>query len=290
MRAIPNRTLGRKRQTLLSAYTETYGAALRRSQSMAALRAARVDSELAYRARGAFLASMNHELRTPLNAITGFAGLLKHTPPEATSVEKRDEYLDYILNSAEVLLSHIDMILAISDAESGGTSLARRAFDIRDVVRQTVEQMEGQDSVPTIDLPRRLPLVDADPDKIGEALGHVVAFIQGASNEPQPIKISARAGLGGRSAGFLYVAIECPGTVIPESDIRAAFRVFDQFHEGLDRRFEGHAIGLPIAKSYIELNRGRFNVKSTEDTGVLIRFALPVAAAEHQEMAKGLAQ
>ena len=75
--------------SLLGRYQALYGDSIRRRQNTVALRAARVEAELAYKARGAFLASMNHELRTPLNAITGFAGLLKEADTYGFAPEQR---------------------------------------------------------------------------------------------------------------------------------------------------------------------------------------------------------
>ncbi|MEM9422665.1 MAG: histidine kinase dimerization/phospho-acceptor domain-containing protein [Pseudomonadota bacterium] len=174
---------GRGQRSLLGSYTEKCADAIRRNQSTIALRAARVDAELAYRARGAFLASMNHELRTPLNAITGFAGLLKQSEDMNLTPEQRGEYLDYILQSADLLLSHINTILQIADAESGGTKLARRAFDVGDVIDQVLEGLNdsgvaGQLSV-SQDVPSALPPVNADPDKIAVALQHLIGFVRG---------------------------------------------------------------------------------------------------------------
>lgn len=267
-------------QDLLAAYTDTFGAALRQSRSLVALRAAKVDAELAYRARGAFLASMNHELRTPLNAITGFAGLLQATPLETLTTERRDEYLGYILESAELLLSHIDMVLEVAAAESGGAKLARCAFDLRDVLRQATAEWVTDGRLQT-DIPRTVPLVDADPDKVTTALSHLLNFI-GRDEATQDVRLSVRTGLAGKSASFVYVALEARSVVIPEDDMRDSQRIFQQIHDGLDRKFDLNRLGLPIARSIIELNRGKFSVKSTADTGTLIRFALPLAAEEHQ--------
>ena len=284
---------GRGRRSLLSKYTERCGDAIRRSQSTVALRAAKVDAELAYRARGALLASMNHELRTPLNAITGFAGLLKQAEEMNLTPEQRGEYLDYILQSADLLLSHINTILEIADAESGGAKLSRRAFDVGDVINQVTEtldeQSEGAPLHVTMDLPSAVPPVNADPDKIAVALRHLLTFMRGGVTEAVDLKVTVRAGLAGKSANFVYVALEGSGQLYTQADIQTALRVFERVHEGLDRKFEGHRLGLPIAKSYIELNQGKFSIKTSSEGALLVRFALPVARGEHQETFERLA-
>jgi signal transduction histidine kinase len=270
---------GRERQSLLSSYTDRLHDALYRQQSAVALRAARVDAELALRARGAFLASMNHELRTPLNAITGFAGLLKQTGHADLPESQRNEYLDYILQSADLLLSHINTILEIADAESGGSKLSRRAFDLVSVLEQTIaDAAEVTDRLDILtDLPDRIPPVDADPDRIAAAMRHLLEFVVTALDGPGGLRITVRQGLAGASADFVYIAMECDELRDIQDEIAAAMRVFDHVHEGLDRKFDTRRLGLPIAKSNIELNGGRFNIKTSVGGGTLIRFALPVA-------------
>lgn len=280
----------RREDDLLTAYSAKFGDALRRRESGLALRAAKVDAELAYRARGKFLASMNHELRTPLNAITGFAGILQQAQEMNISPEQQQEYLSYILESADLLLSHINTILEIADAESGGNKLCRRAVDLHDLIRQSVEQieeeLEGKVRI-LLDPGPALPLTDIDPDKIALAIRHLAEFL--VDEEPLSIKLSTRRGLAGRSANFVYVALEADETEVDEALIEQALRVFDQVHEGLYRRIDQRRLGLPIAKSYIELNHGKFSIKTKPDEGVLIRFSLPVAANEHQKTAEMLA-
>ena len=279
----------RRRNDLLAAYVTQFSDAIRRHQSGVALRAAKVEAELAYRARGSFLASMNHELRTPLNAITGFAGLLKQAEEMGLTDEKRAEYLDYILESADLLLSHINTILEIADAESGGHKLSRCAVDIGDVVTQAMDSFEEMTGLRTIyDFGASLPPVDVDADKIAAALRHIVEFLK-EPGQPLTLKVSTRQGLAGESAHFVYVALDAQGAAVDETMIGDALRVFEKVHEGLYRGFDQRRLGLPIAKSYVELNRGRFTIRSRPETGVQIRFSLPIAAEEHKATADRLA-
>ena len=270
--------------SLLAAYTARYGDAIRRQQSTIALRAARVEAELAYRARGTFLASMNHELRTPLNAITGFAGLLKEADTYGFGPEQRTEYLDYILESADLLLSHIDTILEVADAESGGTKLRKRSFPLPEIIEHLAEdlaeELASREIVLRTDMPDSLPPVHADPDKIMTALRHLVLFIAAKHRPGMHIDVTVRPGLAGRSKGWIYLAIEDDGPGRTADELADAMRVFEQVHEGLDRGFGSQALGLPIAKSFVELNGGRFNVKPRQAPGHLICFALPLAVED----------
>lgn len=80
------------------------------------LQKAKLEAELALRAREEFLANMSHDLRTPLNAVIGFAQMMESEvmgklPPA---------YLDYakhIHESGVELLSKVDAILKNADME-----------------------------------------------------------------------------------------------------------------------------------------------------------------------------
>ncbi|MEM6650902.1 MAG: hypothetical protein AAF603_11700 [Pseudomonadota bacterium] len=143
-----------------------------------------------------------------------------------------------------------------------------------------------------LDAPKDIPPVDADPDKIAIALKHLVHFLRGAEDqraEEVVLKISIRPGLSAQGSSYIYVAVEANGAQHPMSEISAALRIFERVHEGLDRQFHKHRLGLPIAKSYIELNSGKFNIKPLSDERTLIRFALPIAQEGHQQTFERLA-
>jgi signal transduction histidine kinase len=49
----------------------------------------------------------------------------------------------------------------------------------------------------------------------------------------------------------------------------------------LHRKYEGAGLGLPLAKAFIELQGGRFEIESKPGRGTVIRFVLvsPLSAA-----------
>lgn len=85
---------------------------------------ARVDAEIANRAKSAFLSHMSHELRSPLGIILGFIDLALEEKDEA----ERIHHLDTIRRNALQLLALVDEVLDLGKIESGKISI-----DIEDV-------------------------------------------------------------------------------------------------------------------------------------------------------------
>ncbi len=271
--------------SLLENYTSQFSGAAARHRSNVALRAAKIDAELAYRARGNFLAHMNHELRTPLNAVVGFATMLKDAKTYKFSDEQINEYLDFILQSAELLLGHIDTLLELAAAESGGAKLSRQRYDLGALLHEAVETQStsaeevGVKIISAIE--DDLPDVFIDPDKMLKAIEHLLENALSLCRKGDQIKVLAKASSSTASdGGWVYISIEDTGQGMTQEELSRSMRVFEQIHTGLDRKFAGAGIGLPVAKSFIELNGGRFNIKTEKDTGTVVRFALPLMKSE----------
>src|SRR5437870_7209392 len=109
------RTFGKswfREGSLISDFGESFGQGVGMQKQTMALDAARVDAELASKAKSEFIANMSHELRTPLNAIIGFSDMLKHRT--VTDPDKVVQYAGYIMQAAEHLLALINSILDVS--------------------------------------------------------------------------------------------------------------------------------------------------------------------------------
>jgi len=90
-----------------------------------ALHAAKVEVELANRAKSAFMANMSHELRTPLNSILGYAQILLRNPGLTA---KQRVGLETVRESGEHLSTLINELLDLSTLEAPDveTFVARR--------------------------------------------------------------------------------------------------------------------------------------------------------------------
>ena len=111
-----------------------------RRRNERALAAARDAAEAAGRARSEFLAVMSHEIRTPMNGIIGVAGLLQDMP----LAETERNYVRIILDSGQHLLQLINDILDFSRLDAGRLDLEESAFDVRVVLRDSVELMSAE--------------------------------------------------------------------------------------------------------------------------------------------------
>jgi two-component system cell cycle sensor histidine kinase PleC len=275
-----------QQKSLLESYVDRYSDTLAHRRASLKAHAAKIEAELAYKARGEFLANMNHELRTPLNAIVGFAQMLKEAKSYGLSDEQTTEYLDYILNSADLLLGHINTILELAAAESGGAKMSRREVGVHELVAGAVEQHQALAEAAGVVLDSSvddgLPALNVDPDKIDTALHHLIENAITYCEEGGEVSVLARPGRRINGHDWVYIAVEDTGEGMTPEELDRAMRAFEQAHQGLHRKYDGTGLGLPIAKSFIELNGGRFDIKSQKGVGTKVRFALPAFDMKEQ--------
>jgi signal transduction histidine kinase len=247
--------------------------------------AARAAAEMSIKARSEFLANMNHELRTPLNAIIGFASMLKDTGTYALSEDQRGSYADYILQSADLLLNHINTLLEAAALDGGDVALDPASIDLTAALADAVKRAKIAADAAKVSFEDKADSAPTngwgDPIRLSQALDHVIRTAVRFS--PEGSKILVRASLD--KDGWGEVAVRDRGQGLTSEEIDKALTAFSEVHRGLDRSFAGPGIGLAIAKSFVELQGGRFAVKSRPGEGTLVRIALPPPAAAGMRLA-----
>src|ERR1051326_2359117 len=138
-------------------------------------------AEDANRAKSKFLASMRHEIWTPMNSILGRADLLWESE---LSAEQR-QYVEVFRRAGSTLLTLINDILDVSKIEAGHFELEHIAFDLEQVIEDTVELIGARARAKGIALLCRLSpglntSLTGDPTRIRQVLinllGNAVKF------------------------------------------------------------------------------------------------------------------
>jgi signal transduction histidine kinase/HAMP domain-containing protein len=238
----------------------------REEDSLRARRAA----EAASAAKTRFLTNMSHELRTPLNAIIGFSEILSGELFGPLGSARYVEYATDIQRSGRHLLDVINSVLEISRSEAGKMSLNAEAVDLRyllrDCERMLGDQCEAAGIAFVLDEGDGPLLVSGEKAKLRQTflnlLSNAVKFtgVGGA--------VTVRLEAHGDEA---RVDIIDTGIGMTQEEIQVALTPFGQVDNRLERRYEGTGLGLPLAKSLVELHGGALEIESEPGQGTIVR-------------------
>lgn len=240
-------------------------------------RLARDAAQDANRAKTEFLANMSHELRTPLNAIIGFSEVMRSEAMGPVGSPKYLEYVNDINESGRLLLSLINDLLDMSKIESGKEELVEEAIEIQSVAETALklvrERLNEKSIVVHVDIEADIPPLWGDARKVKQILTNLLS--NAAKFTPDDGTITVRAWCK-RDSGFV-VQVADSGIGIAPADIPKALSKFGQVDSVLSRDYDGTGLGLPLAKSYVELHGGSLDLQSSMNVGTTVTLRFPAS-------------
>lgn len=236
---------------------------------------AKMEAEEGTRSKSLFLANMSHELRTPLNAVIGFSEVLAKEIFGPLSNDRYREYADNIQSSGRHLLSLIDDILEYSRLESDTIELHETEFNLLQVAESTKTMLEAKANEKRISfsLSKTLDIeVRADERKLKQVLINLVNNAIKFTPEKGLITLD----LSADSDSFVSLYVIDNGYGISKDEIKNVMRPFGRTHYSISKSIEGTGLGLPLAKSIVELHGGMLKIKSNaKKPGTTIEIRLP---------------
>ena len=236
---------------------------------------ARYRAEAANVAKSRFLAQMSHELRTPLNAILGFSEVMKSEIFGAHSVPVYKEYSADIHNSGVHLLNLINEILDLSRIEAGRYELNEEAVALVNVVADCHHLLKLRASTRGITIheifEKGMPKIWGDERAIRQIVLNLLS---------NSIKFTPQGGeiwlkVGWTASGGQYLSVKDTGSGIPEDEIPIVLASFGQGSNSIKSAEQGAGLGLPIAKSLVDMHGGTFTLKSKLRIGTEVIVTFP---------------
>jgi signal transduction histidine kinase len=258
-----------------------------RRRVLVELEQALVHAEVANRAKSAFLANVGHELRTPMTGVLGMSSLLQ---AEEIAPQHR-EMAAVIEKSAGSLLTLLDDILDYAQIEGRQLAVEAKAFEVRDLVRETVALVapladhKGLALSDRIDasVPGRM-LGDARRTRqiLLNLLGNAIKFTDAGS-----VKLDLTAEPG-EEPTTLVLRVRDTGRGIPEDARTRIFERFERVDQAGVQPVPGSGLGLAICRGLLDLMGGEMGVESAAGVGSCFVVRLPMTVAP-DETAAGVA-
>ena len=172
------------------------------------------------RQRAEFLEMVSHELRAPLTSIKGSTTTVLHAAPAPTRAEMR-QFFRIIDGQADRMRRPIANLLDAGSIEAGTLTVAPEPSNVAalvDQARTTFLTGGGRHPV-LIDLPPDLPRAMADPERIVQVIGNLLANAARHSPPSSPIRVE-----GARKGACVALSVSDKGSGIAPDEIPHLFR------------------------------------------------------------------
>ena len=224
-----------------------------------------------------FLSHVSHELRTPLTCIHQYVTLLLDGIAGPLAPDQAD-HLKTVLKSVNQLHAMIRDLLEATRADGGKLRIEPRCISLGKLIEQAVAMMlptaQSRQIGLEIGVDHRIPLVNADPDRILEVL---INLLDNAIKfTPADGAVTVRACMQETDPDMVYISVCDTGRGISPEAKSLIFERLYQDPDSIDSNRNGLGLGLFICRELIRLHKGHITVASELGHGSTFTFCIPV--------------
>ncbi|MCS3798273.1 ATP-binding protein [Niastella sp. OAS944] len=226
--------------------------------------------QTAFETQNNFVSNASHELRTPLTTIMGEADIALK---KARTNEEYRQSLQVILNEAGKLDHLTSSLLALAQSGFDGKKQRRSVVRMDELVcevKAAIDELHPENHVQLHfgELPpnEQQLSVEGNYHLLKLAITNIVVNACKYSND-KPVQLSLYV-----VKDKISIKVVDEGIGIPASELKY---VFDPFYRASNTdRFEGHGVGLPLARNIIRLHNGELLIRSEENKGTIVEVVL----------------
>ena len=223
-----------------------------------------------------FVTMVAHELRAPLAAVEGYLTAYL-TGVAGTDPQFNRQMLERARLRSQSLMELVNDLLQFVRLESKKVVRKKELLDMSDIIVNTVEllkqQGESKDLVFQLDIPEKLPLIEADRTEMEQLITNLVSNAIKYNVKNGKVIVSVVP-----DTHYLNMKVTDTGIGIEEESLP---RIFDEFYriQGAKTRYTtGTGLGLSIVKKIVESHFGRIEAESKVDKGTTFTVKLPLKA------------
>jgi len=221
-----------------------------------------------------FVSMVTHELRAPLSAVEGYlSAYLSGAAGSDPQVNR--QMLERAKARTHSLLDLVNDLLQFSRLENKRIERKKELLDLTDIIANTAELLRNQGDANevkiTVDLPEKLPLVEADRAEMEQLFTNLISNAIKYNVKNGRVTITA-----GPSNHYLNIKVADTGIGIEQENQSC---IFDEFYRVCipeTRYVTGTGLGLSIVKRIVESHFGKIEVESNVGKGTTFTVSLPV--------------
>ena len=239
------------------------------------LREAKLNAEVASKAKSAFLFNMSHDIRTPMNAIIGYADLASR---HLEDTEKLGRYIDNIQVCGEKLLSLLSNVLDLARIENNKVEMQYAVSDVREDFTNcvTMFQQQAESKNQTLCMTEQILY----PYVYVNLMSNAVKYTNAGGTIS--CKVAQRP-CEKEDWCDMIISITDNGIGMAEEFQKHIFEAFERERTSTITHIEGIGIGMGIVKKLVDLMGGTIEVESKLGEGSTFTVTIPCKKASKEE-------